>query len=87
MRWNSNVHREASLTITLGAADSAADAAIGPRGPLPPSSAPVLQLYYSYGCKPYNGAADGGVASVVLSAADGAASELADPDSYKVSLE
>ena len=32
-------------------------------------------------------AADGGVASVVLSAAEGAASELADPDSYKVSLE
>lgn len=84
LRWNSNVHREASLTITVGANAVPADEPVGPRGS---ASAPVLQLTYAYGCRPIAQPADGALASLVLAAADGTASELADPDGYKVLLE
>ena len=158
LRWNSNVHREASLTITVGATAAPADAPIGPRGPRAPHSEPVraprprraprrlpcpppcalrrvvhnslymfalfllilygtfwgrkpraasltrgrcawacrllswardaqvIQLEYAYGCKPIRQAPDGGFASLVLAAADGAAAELTDPDEYRVLL-
>ena len=86
LRWNANVHREASLTVTMGPA--AEGMVVGPRGALPPSSAPVLQLTYNYNCKPIEQAADGGLGVLVLAAADGAdAAELSDPDAYKVVLE
>ena len=89
LRWNSNVHRESSLTISVGAPAAAAAAAatpIGPRGPMPPAAChPVIQLTYDYGCKPIK-QAEGGMASFVLAAADGAAEELKDPDAYPVLL-
>ena len=57
-----------------------------PRGALPPSNAPVLQLTYNYNCAPIQ-QADGGLGSLVLAAADGAAAaELRDPEGYKVVL-
>ena len=89
VRWNSNVHREASLTITMAAKPNPAEGegeAAGPRGPLLPSSDPVIQLCYAYGCKPIQQAADGGLASFCFAASDGAAAELTDPDDYKVLL-
>ena len=83
VRWNSNVHREASLTITLGAA--AADPPVGPRGHLPPSSAPVLQLMYIYGAPPVE-VADCGLRGITIGGGE-AAKELSDPDAYKVVLQ
>ena len=53
---------------------------------LPLGLCQVIQLNYAYGCKPIKQAADGGLASLVLAAADGAAAELTDPDEYKVLL-
>lgn len=83
LRWNSNVHREASLTITVGAP---AEEAVGPRGAQSPHSAPVVQLEYAYGTKPIKQAASGGLESLVIAAADGEQAELTDPDEYKVLL-
>ena len=78
LRWNSNVHREASLTVTVGAK---AEAAVGPRGHVAPLSAPVLQLEYAYGCKPIK---QKPLATLVIAAADGEHAELTDPDDYSV---
>ena len=91
LRWNSNVHREASLTITVGAPREApADGegvTVGPRGSLPPTSAPVLQLHYAYGCKPIKQPTDEAAPRVVVAAAEGAEpAELTDPDAYQVLL-
>ena len=83
-RFNSNVHREASLTISMGA--QPADPPIGPRGALPPASEPVIQIYYKYSCKKIKQPADGSLASLVLAAADGESAELTDPDGYTVLL-
>ena len=48
LRWNSNVHREASLTVTLG--PKPADPPASPRGYLPEQcSHAVVQLMYIYG--------------------------------------
>ena len=86
LRWNSNVHREASLTITVGAHAADAAAPIGPRGALPPASEPVIQIYYKYSCKKIKQPEDGSLASLVLAAADGESAELTDPDGYTVLL-
>jgi len=83
-RWNSNVHREGSLTVTVGAAP--ADPPIGPRGPPSPSIAPVVQLTYVYGCSPVRHAT-GGLRAIVLAATDGGAAELSDPEGYRFVLE
>ena len=79
------MHREASLTITVGA--DAATTPVGPRGALPPSSTPVVQLTYHYGCRPVRQAANGLRAIVLAAGEDGGASELRDPDDYPIVLE
>ena len=85
VRWNSNVHREASLTVSLSAA--VADPPIGPRGSLPPATTPILQLNYIYGSTPVP-SDKGGFGGLVFAAADGESpAELADEDGYKVVLE
>jgi len=81
VRWNSNVHREASLTITLGG--GTANLPVGPRGYLPPSNAPVLQLMYIYGASPVK---DSSAVQIVL-ATDEAKDVVADPDAYQIVCE
>jgi catechol 2,3-dioxygenase-like lactoylglutathione lyase family enzyme len=85
LRWNSNVHREASLTITMG--PCAADRPIGPRGHLSPSTEPVLQLTYKYGSAAVS-QAEKGLHTLVLKAdSDGESeTELADPNNYNIVL-
>ena len=84
LRWNSNVHREASLTLTLGPAGAAVGAPVGPRGGAPTDG--VIQLTYHYGCNPI--ASSGGLEAIVLAAAGGGgAAEMVDPDGYVLKLE
>ena len=68
--------------MTFGASATPADAPIGPRGPVPPASYPVLQLTYSYGSPNRQ---VGSSASLVF-VADGASAELADPTRHQVLL-
>jgi len=79
VRWQSNVHREASLTVTLAPKAETT----GPRG----AADPVLQLTYQYGCNPITPQAAGGLEAFVLARADDSASELSDPDGYAVRFE
>lgn len=81
VRWQSNVHREASLTVTLAAA--APTEPVGPRG----ATEPVLQLTYQYSCAPIVPQPSGGLGALVLAAADNAAAATADPDGYAVRFE
>lgn len=54
---------------------------------LEPACEPVIQLVYSYGCKPIRPDSDHGLSSICLSTAEGAAAEeLTDPDEYRVVL-
>jgi len=83
-RYNSNVHREASLTLSLGA-----DAQ--PCGPRGDESGAVLQLMYRYGRGPVTSA--GGLEAIVIDAGtrmlvgDAQSEELSDPDGYAIRLE
>ena len=81
VRWQSNVHREASLTVTLAAA--APTEPVGPRG----ATEPVLQLTYQYGCSPIVPQLSGGLKALVLDGAGKAADATADPDGYIVQFE
>ena len=92
VRWNSNVHREASLTITMG--PRAASPMATPRGydAGQGESAAVVQLMYIYGCPPKTQPEVGGLAELVLARAEGEAEaegesqSLSDPDAYKITI-
>lgn len=86
VRWNSNVHREASLTVTLG--PKPADPPASPRGYLPEQcSHAVVQLMYIYGGPTVKHPEAGGLDELVLAKADGADAEtLSDPDAYKLTI-
>jgi len=82
-RYNSNVHREASLTLTVGANAE-------PCGPRGSTSGAVLQFMYRYGSSPVKHA--GGLEAIVLDAGTRVLvgdrpTELTDPDGYVIRLE
>ena len=82
-RYNSNVHREASLTLTVGANAE-------PCGPRGGTSGAVLQFMYRYGSSPVKHA--GGLEAIVLDAGTRVLvgdrpTELTDPDGYVIRLE
>ena len=85
LRWNSNVHREASLTVTMGA--EPADPPVGPRGYTVPSTTPVVQITYVYGCSPVDGAKSGLNALILAAGDEEDNKELADPDAYRIVLQ
>ena len=80
LRWQSNVVREASLTVTMGAADSPTP--VGPRG----GDEAVVQLTYNYGSAPIVHQESGGFEGLVVGAGDEDAREMRDPDEYTVTL-
>lgn len=81
LRWQSNVNREASLTVTLGPRGAATP--VGPRGAV---SETVIQMTYVYGSEPVK-AISGSLGAVVLAAGDQDASVWTDPDGYALRLE
>lgn len=85
LRWQSDVSRQASITITLGGgSDEGPVAPCGPAGAEQPGS--LLQLVYHYGSKK-RGNVDCGLQAVVLAAGEGDAAQLTDPNSFPVVLE
>ena len=82
LRYNSNVHREASLTITVG---PERESPVGPRGD---AHGAVVQLTYVYGSKKVSSA--GGLDSIVLAAGTrplvSDVEALTDPDGYAVQI-
>ena len=83
-RYNANVHREASLTVSLGTEGGVC----GPRGG---DEGAVVQLMYRYGSSKVSHAS--GLEAIVLDAGtrvlvgDAGSEELSDPDGYVVRLE
>eukprot|EP00322_Chrysochromulina_rotalis_P007304 CAMPEP_0115859742 /NCGR_PEP_ID=MMETSP0287-20121206/16773_1 /TAXON_ID=412157 /ORGANISM="Chrysochromulina rotalis, Strain UIO044" /LENGTH=271 /DNA_ID=CAMNT_0003314053 /DNA_START=15 /DNA_END=831 /DNA_ORIENTATION=+ len=78
LRFNSNVHREPSITITVGEDGDP----IGPRGR---PRGGVVQLTYHYGCPEVEHS--GGLEALVVAAGERDAEELRDPDGYIIRLE
>lgn len=96
-RWQSNVPRESSLTLTVAAAAEADAAPVSPRGPASCDDEPVVQLTYRYGSGPVR--PEGcGLHGLALADAtqpahrvpypdrtpEAAGAQLDDPDGYRV---
>ena len=81
LRWQSNVWREASFTVTMGAA--AAAVPVGPRG----GEEPVVQFTYEYGCQPFVPQQAPGMVALVVAKGERDAGELMDPTGNIVRIE